>query len=329
MMEDIFNPYYIQVVTFILINAILGISIYITLSTGQLSLGNAGFMSLGAYTSALCTMRLDMPMVPAIFLGGVVAVLVALVIGFPTTRLQGLYLAIATLGFGEVIRVAALNMEITNGALGLSGIPSMGQEIGLMLSDWGVIDPMDMTAGGELAVVVILAVLLAVLLAGWILLERSRVGRAFAAIKADEHAAELTGIPTVYYKMMAFLLGSFVAGVAGGLYAHATFFINPTDFSYHKVVDILLFAVFGGSNVIWGPVLGAAVLTLLPEVLRFMADYREMIYGAMLIVLMAVRPDGILTPGVMTRFGRSRTAWYKKLYKKGGERHAVADDGCK
>ncbi|MDD4083918.1 MAG: branched-chain amino acid ABC transporter permease [Acidaminococcaceae bacterium] len=302
---DILNPYYLQIVTFILINAILGISIYITLSTGQMSLGNAGFMSLGAYASAILTMKLGLPLAFGIFTGGVLAALVALLIGLPTTRLQGLYLAIATLGFGEVIRVVALNLEITNGALGISGIPSLSITLGKVFNSTGLAEALslDFQVAGQLGLVVLLLLILICVLTFQLLLEKSRIGRAFAAIKEDEHAAEVMGVNVVYYKMLSFIIGAFVAGLAGALYAHSTFFINPTDFSYHKVVDILLYAVFGGSNVIWGPVLGAFILTLLPEVLRFMADYRAMLYGALLVIMMVFRPNGILSRELAAKIG--------------------------
>ena len=126
---DIFNPYYLQVVMFFIINAILGISLYFTLSSGQLSLGAAGFMGIGAYVAALLSLKADIPIIVAIIIGGLVAAVFAVIIGLPTTRLKGLYLAIATLGFGEVVRVIILNMDITNGALGLSGIPSIPQQL--------------------------------------------------------------------------------------------------------------------------------------------------------------------------------------------------------
>ena len=294
---DILNPYYMQIAMFFLINAILGISIYITLSSGQITLGNAGFMSVGAYVSALLTLKMDLPIVVGVIVGGICAALVAVIIGLPTTRLQGLYLAIATLGFGEVVRVIFLNLEITNGALGLSGIPSMEQGISIFLYQNGFDELGGLGAEtiGNLAVILILFLILCLITLFCVRINNSRVGRAFAAIKADQHAAELMGIDTVYYKMLAFIIGAFVAGIGGALYAHITFFINPTDFNYHKVVDMLLFTVFGGSNVVWGPILGSFILTLLPEVLRFMADYRDMLYGALLVVLMIVRPDGILT----------------------------------
>ncbi|HEY3424042.1 MAG TPA: branched-chain amino acid ABC transporter permease [Negativicutes bacterium] len=297
-MDLLLNPYYLQIAMFIMINAILGISIYFTLATGQLSLGNAGFMSIGAYTSALLTLKAGLPIVLAIPVGGIAACLMAAIIGIPTTRLQGIYLAIATLGFGEVVRVIALNLTITNGALGLSGIPSIGVMIGKTITALGFSQGF---AGftiqqlGNIGVLIILAVILTFFVFFTLRLGQSRIGRALAAIKADEHAAEVSGVNIRYYKLLAFFLGAFVAGIAGGLAAHITFYIGPKDFSYHRAVEILLFAVLGGSNVVWGPLLGAFSLTLLPEVLRFAADYREMIYGSILVVMMIFRPQGIVS----------------------------------
>ncbi|KAF1679303.1 branched-chain amino acid ABC transporter permease [Veillonella sp. R32] len=322
---DIFNPYYLQIIMFMIVNAIMGISIYITLATGQLSLGAAGFMSVGAYVAALLTLKLSLPISLAILIGGLCAMLVAFIIGLPTTRLQGLYLAIATLGFGEVVRVIFLNLDITNGALGLSGIPSIAQEITVFFYEIGLdsIGDLDAQTLGNIGLVLILLILLSLLIFFCVRINHSRIGRAFAAIKADAHAAELMGINVVYYKMAAFMIGAFVAGVGGGLYAHITFFINPTDFSYHKVVQILLYPVFGGSNVVWGSLLGSFVLTLLPEVLRFMADYRDVIYGILLVVLMAVRPDGLITEQVVERIGR-RFGWIQE-YKPTAEKQVLTE----
>lgn len=323
---DIFNPYYLQIVMFMIINAIMGISIYITLASGQLSLGAAGFMSVGAYVAALLTLKLSLPIIPAIIIGGLIAAAVAFVIGLPTIRLSGLYLAIATLGFGEVVRVIFLNLKITNGALGLSGIDSMPQEITNLLYAAGMdsIGGVDAQALGNLAIILILAILLAILVLFCLRIHNSRIGRAFAAIKADAHAAELMGINVVYYKMAAFIIGAFVAGIGGGLYAHITNFINPSDFSYHKVVQILLYPVFGGSNVVWGSLLGAFILTALPEVLRFMADYRDIIYGVLLVVLMAVRPDGLLTEDVMERI-RAKFFGPRKKYQPPADREVMTE----
>ena len=299
---DIFNPYYLQVVIFFIINAILGISLYFTLASGQLSLGAAGFMSVGAYTAALLSLKGDVPIGLAIIIGGIAAAIIAVIIGLPTTRLKGLYLAIATLGFGEVVRVIILNMDITNGALGLSGIPSISQTLIEYLYSAGMDG--DVQAVANLLTILILLIILIVIVAFCLRISNSRIGRAFAAIKADDHAAELMGINVVYYKMLSFVIGAFMAGIGGGLYAHITNFINPTDFGYQKVVQILLFPVFGGSNVVWGSILGSFVLTLLPEVLRFLSDYRDLIYGALLVILMAFRPDGILSESMIDKLAR-------------------------
>jgi len=311
-MEFLLNPYYLQIIMFIIINAILGISIYLTLATGQLSLGNAGFMSIGAYVSALLTLKVGVPLYVAVPLGGAAACLMAAVIGIPTTRLRGIYLAIATLGFGEVVRVIILNLTITNGALGLSGIPSMSVMLSKGITVIGLaagIGGMSVRQLGNLSVILILAIILGLLVFFALRLSTSRVGRAFAAIKADEHAAEVSGIDTRYYKLLAFFMGAFVAGIAGGLAAHITFYIGPKDFAYHRAVEILLFAVLGGSDVVWGPLLGSVILTLLPEVLRFATEYREMIYGGILVIMMAFRPQGIISEDTL-RF------WQKKITSK-------------
>lgn len=296
-MDEILNGYFLQVFTFVCINIILALTVYMTVCTGILSLGNAGFMSLGAYTSAIVTTQYGVPMPVGIVMGGLFATFVALIIGMPTIRLRGLYLAIATMGFGEVVRVIALNLDITHGALGFSGIPSMASVLSDYASDMGLLDALeiDSQTGGQLVMNIVLLIIVIAVVTFWYRLEHSRIGRAWAAVKADEYAASLTGINVVEYKMMAFLFSAFFAGVAGALYAHATFFISPTDFSWNKVVDILVYTVFGGSNVLWGSVLGATVLTIVPESLRAMAEYRDIIYGLMLVALMAFRPDGILS----------------------------------
>lgn len=313
-MEELLNGYFLQVLTFVCINIILAMTIYMTLCTGILSLGNAGLMSFGAYTSAILTSEYGIPMPVGILLGGISATVVALIIGLPTIRLRGLYLAIATLGFGEVVRVIALNLDITHGALGYSGIPSMASVLSDYASDMGLLDALeiDSQTGGQLLMCIVLLILVALIVTFWYRMEHSRIGRAMAAVKADEYAASLTGINVVQYKMMAFLFSAFFAGVAGALYAHATFFISPTDFSWHKVVDILLYTVFGGSNVLWGSVLGATILTIVPESLRSLAEYRDIIYGVMLVALMAFRPDGILSydavKWISKKFGKKAKA---------------------
>lgn len=309
-MENLLNGYYLQVFTFACINIILAMTIYMTLCTGILSLGNAGLMSFGAYTSAILTAQWGWPMPAGILAGGIVAALVAALIGIPAIRLRGLYLAIATLGFGEVVRVIVLNLEITHGALGYAGIPSMASSLADYASDMGLLDALslDSQSGGQLLMCLALFILVLGVILFWHRLETSRYGRDMAAVKADEYAAALTGINVVACKMRAFLFSAFFAGMAGALYAHATFFISPTDFSWHRVVDMLLYTVFGGSSVLAGSVLGAAVLTVLPETLRSLSEYRDLMYGIMLVALMAFRPDGILSYDVIKWFREKRQA---------------------
>ena len=297
-MDVLLNQYYLQIAIFVLVNAILGVSIYMTLATGQLSLGNAGFMSIGAYTCVILSVKVGVPVYLAIPIGGIAASFISIIIGFPALRLSGIYLAIATLGFGEVVRVIVLNLKITNGALGISGIPTLGAKISKVFSSLGFPQGFaGLTAqqASNLMVLVVLILILTFLIFFGIRLNRSRVGRAFAAIKADEAAAEAMGINTTYYKLLAFALGALIAGIAGGLSAHLTFFIGPKDFDYNRTVEILTFAVLGGSDLIIGPIIGALLLTLLPELLRSASEYRLMIYGALMVAMMAFRPQGLIS----------------------------------
>lgn len=311
MLGEILNPYYLQVASFVMINIILGISIYITLSSGQLSLGSAGFMGIGAYTSALLTIHLDVPLVVGIIAGALVAGIFGMLIGIPALRLQGVYLAIATLGFGEVIRVIFLNWEsVTLGAVGLSGIPHLGRELFKSLSGMGF-DP-DMIGLKNNQVIYLLVLILLLLInifLVWFFIRQnnSRVGRAFAAIKMDEKAAESMGINITYYKVLSFTQGAILAGFAGAIYAHVMAYISPADFAYHRAIEILIFSVFGGSEVIWGAIFGATFMTVLPEALRFISEYRYMIYGVILVLMMAFRPQGIIDSSVLQ--------WLKKNIK--------------
>lgn len=320
MLAELINPYHLQVASFILINIILGVSIYITLSTGQLSLANAGFMGIGAYTSALLTLNFDLPIIVGILAGTLMAGLFGIIIGIPTLRLQGVYLAIVTLGFGEVIRVIFVNWEsLTKGAVGLSGIPHMGREILNTLKGFGF-DPKVLGLQNNQFVFLTIFLLLLVITISIVMFfrrqNRSRVGRAFAAIKLDEKAAESMGINITYYKVLAFAQGALVAGFAGTLFAHVLAYISPADFAYHRAVEILIFAVFGGSEVIWGPVFGALFLTVMPEVLRFISEYRYMIYGLIIIIMMAVRPQGLIDVNILN--------WIKLKTSKRGQKHGTS-----
>ncbi|OVZ55833.1 branched-chain amino acid ABC transporter permease [Pigmentiphaga sp. NML080357] len=263
-------------------NALLALSIYLTLSCGMLAMANAAFMGIGAYTASILTMNYEMSF-PVALLGGMAApMLVAFVIGKPTLRLSGVYLAMATLGFGEVVRVVILNTESwTGGALGLNGIPQLTQ--------WWHI---------ALAVVLALAVLYR--------LRRSKVGRAFEAIKEDETAAGLMGIDVNNTKMLAFVLGALLAGLAGALNAHLTFFIGPNEYGFDRGVEILTMTILGGIGSLAGPVAGAVILTLLPETLRAFSDFRLVINGVILVLIVLFLPKGIWDPALLRSWFRRR-----------------------
>ncbi len=304
------NPYHLQVASFLLINVILGVSIYITLSTGQLSLGNAGFMSIGAYTAALLSTEYQLPMPVGIAAGSLLAGVSGILVGIPSLRLSGVYLAIATLGFGEVLRAILINWEsLTGGAVGIAAIPQMGREILSMARDAGFSpESIGLRNNQFISLTVFLILLLCTIAAVvfFLRLSRTRVGRAYAAIKLDESAAEAAGIPITYYKVLAFSQGALVSGFAGALFAHTTSFVSPADFTYHRAVEILVFAVFGGSEHILGPVFGAAFLTIVPEALRSISEYRYILYGILLVAMMVYRPQGVIDPPLLRRFRRSR-----------------------
>ena len=250
------------------INALLALSIWLTLACGLLSLANEAFMGIGAYTAALLTLNLHWPFAAAVPAGALAPVVVALAIGVPTLRLSGVYLALATLAFGEVTRVIALNLEITGGPEGLNGIP-------LATQGWHIVAVLGVVAYGLER------------------LRRSRVGRAFEAIKDDEVAARLMGIDIDRHKLFAFTLGAAIAGIAGALNAHYTFFISPREYGFESAVDILTMTVLGGISTLVGPVLGATLLTLLPEALRFLHDYRLAVNGAILVLVVLFLPTGL------------------------------------
>jgi len=280
-----FNRYYLGVVIDIAINVILAVSLnLINGHTGQFSLGHAGFMAVGGYSAAKLSLVLQpqLPpwMQPVIFilglaLGGFMAALAGLAVGVPTLRLRGDYLAIVTLGFGEIIRVILQNTEFLGAATGLTGIPN-----------W--------TSFGwawSLAAVTVFVIASLV---------NSTYGRGFIAVRDDEVAAGASGINPVRYKVTAFCIGSFFAGIAGGLYAHHKSFLSPTGFDFLKSIDIVVMVILGGMGRTVGVIVAAVLLTILPEFLRGFADYRMIIYSLMIIVLMIARPQGLFA------FGRQR-----------------------
>jgi branched-chain amino acid transport system permease protein len=251
------------------VNGLLALSMYVVLAVGQLSLGQAAFMGLGAYASAILTVKFGAPFVVSLGASALVPAIVAFAIGAPTLRLSGVYLAIATIGLGEVLRVLYLNWDYAGGALGLSGIPE--------LAGFGWIY-------GALALAVV----------GFYALARSPMGRAMEAIREDEQAAGVMGVNLPAYKLGALVASAIIAGVAGALSAHVTSFIAPGEYGFNMAVTILSFALLGGIGSPIAPVIGAIILTALPELLRELKDYRLVINGLIIVLTVMFLPRGIL-----------------------------------
>jgi branched-chain amino acid transport system permease protein len=268
-----FYAVYGSLINFIGINAILALSLYVTLSAGQLSLGNAAFAGIGAYASGILTMRFNMPYPVSIAAGAGLSAITALVIGMPVLRMRGIFLAMATLAFGEVVRIAAVNMDITGGAQGLVGIPNKTTTYII----YGVLA----------ATTYFLSIL-----------RGSKIGWSLASIREDETAAMVMGINTAYYKTLAFVLGAFIAGVAGALYAHLNFIITPGEFGFYAAVQLLIFNIVGGTQSVYGPILGAFILTALPEVLRgagvTAGSLRLGVNGVILLLVILYLPNGLI-----------------------------------
>jgi branched-chain amino acid transport system permease protein len=272
------NSYYLDIAISVGVNIILAVSLnLINGYTGQFSLGHAGFMAVGAYTTATVTMRLGPSLfghqsawffLPALLCGGIVAALAGLAVGVPSLRLKGDYLAIVTLGFGEIIRVVFRNMEWVGGALGLNGIPPYANFF------W--------TFGFAAVTIYVVSNLV-----------HSTYGRCFIATHDDEVAASAMGVNTTKFKIIAFVVGAFFAGVAGGIFGHFKQSIDPKGFDFIKSIEIVVIVILGGMGNNVGVVLAAILLTVLLEKLRDFGDYRMMLYSLLIIVVMLTRPQGL------------------------------------
>jgi len=274
-LQDLWLTYQ-STVAFIGLNGLLALSVYTTLSCGQLSLAQAAFMAIGAYASAILTFHTGIPFAVELLVSALVPALVAIPLGLPVLRLKGVFLAIATIGFGEVVRIFFVNLDFTNGALGLTAVPQR-------TSIW-----------------MIYAALGLALFVLW-RIRGSRVGYALEAIREDEPAARTMGIHAARYKLAMLALGASFAGVAGALEAHYTFMVAPSTYSFTRVVDMLVYAVVGGTGLFYGPVVGATFLTALPEVLREISSriglapgpVRLFVNGAVLLLVILFLPEGI------------------------------------
>lgn len=266
----VINSYYSGILVLAFINIILAVSLNLVVGfTGQLALGHAGFMAIGAYLSAYLSKTYHLPFILVLVLGGLLASALALIVGIPTLKLKGDYFAITTLAFGEIIKGIITNTDLIGGARGLSGIPRNTN------FSWAFIIMV-------LSVLVIYNII------------HSSPGRAMISVRENEIAAEAMGINTFKYKLLAFIIAAFIAGVAGGLYAHYYTFIQPQSFNFMKSIEILTFVVFGGMGSLSGSVIATFILTALPEALRSLQDFKNIIYPVALIVLMIFRPEGLL-----------------------------------
>jgi len=308
MFDDLLDGYTRSLLVFGAINVIAAFSFYLPYKTGQVSLGQAGFMAIGAYASAILTQKFGIPFAVALLFGGVTSGMIGIAVGFPALRIKGVYLLLLTLGFSEIVSVVALSWEYVGGAQGFRQIS---------------FNPF--TLEYVIGIIVVLLLFFA-------RLERSSLGRAMDSIHQDETAAEVMGIDVVRIKLLAFGLGAAIAGLAGGLYAHHATFMDSTTFNIMLSVEILVFVVVGGGSTYWGPLIGAIVLNAIPELLRALREWLELIpvewtnfypmnraydflhgfldfenakrliaYGVILILMMIFRPDGLLTRDTLRR----------------------------
>jgi branched-chain amino acid transport system permease protein len=250
------------------LNMIMGLSMFLPLSVGQLSFGQAGFMSIGAHLAVVLTLYGGVWFPLALLLGGIGAGIIGILVGLPALRLRGLLLALMTFAFQQVVEVFFLNFQPTGAAEGIKAIP-------FYTNLWYIY-------GFLFLLVLFLA-----------RLRHSRMGRAFEAVKLDETAAEAMGVNLTRAKLTAFSAGAFVAGVGGGLYAHYALFIQYSDFGFERGVDIAMFAVLGGMDVFYGPIVGAFIITYLEIALQFLSDWRWEVWGIIVILVMIFRPQGL------------------------------------
>ncbi len=266
---DLIGAFWQLNIVLICINIILAVSLnLITGFTGQFSIGHAGFMAVGAYLSAVMTVKLGLPFAVAILAGAIGAAILGFAIGLPTLRLQGDYLAIATLGLGEIIRITILNIPYVGGASGLMGIPRY------TTFTWAFFA----------------MVLTVFFIKNFI---NSSHGRACISIRENEIAAEAMGVDTTKYKVLAFTIGAAFAGVAGGLFSHYFYIAHPASFTFMKSFDILTMVVLGGMGSITGSITSAILLTFISAALSSYPEWRMVIYSLLLIVLMIYRPQGL------------------------------------
>lgn len=268
---DSFMASYGNIVDLCLLNTLLAYGVWLALSANMFTLATGGFMAVGAYCSVWLTMKLGVPFAIAVPAGALLASFVALLIGAPVLRLRGDYFMLATFAFTEVVRVIALNWDsVTGGAIGIVGIPRYTQTWQLLI----------------LVVIMIYFVHA---------LRSSYFGRSIAAIRQDDVMSQAMGINIFSQRLSLFIASGFVAGGVGGLAAHLNYFIGPTDFGLLRSVDSLAYPILGGVNALFGPILGAVFTTILPEAMRFSSQWREILMGLLILLVVLFLPGGAMS----------------------------------
>lgn len=262
------------------LNVLLAWSVYVALLTGSLSFAQGAFMAIGCYGAGVLTVKFGLPLLPATLLAAMGAAAVAVVLGYPALRLRGIYLILVTLGITFCVRVLLENVDYVGGVAGFGGM-----------------------TGASLQ-----AVLVAVVLVGALLfwLSRSPLQRIFDAVREDDRVAASMGIQVTRIRLLGFAAGAAIAAIAGSLYGHYMNFVRPENFDVLLSVYVVLYVVLGGVNNLWGPLLGASVMTLLPEYFRVLADWRPTVFGLAILILLLFRPEGLLS--FRTRTSRASRA---------------------
>ena len=286
--------YYIAIASIIGIHTLLGLSVYLVAISGQMSFGQQGFFAIGAYLAGMCTALWGLHLVPALLVGAIAAGVIGVLVGFPALRVRGLYLAIATFGFGEIVRLTFLNVRYTQNVGGRVVGPNGAEGFRHVRYVF------DRGFTGLHYLGIILAGVLVVLVLYW-LLERSKFGATLRAVEEDETAASMIGINVTRAKVLAFSAAAMVAGLGGGLFVHYSTYIDHDMVALPLAIASVTYPLLGGLGYFVGPILAAVVLVSLTEGLRFLHELREIVYGALIILTMIFRPRGLVDEALVLR----------------------------
>lgn len=272
-----------EILIILAINLIVAYAAYLPMAAGQINLGVAGFMAIGAYGAGYLSNEFALPLVVSVLSGGVLAGIFGLAVGFPMLRTRGIYLALATFALGEVVRGTILNMEVVGAAAG-----------------YGI----DLFAGFEVIVIFTLCVVALIFY-----LNSTRFGLCLTAVHDDETVADLFGVNVRWTQLLAFAGGAFLAGIGGALFGHHFSYIEAQRFNIMLSIFIVLYVLLGGTQTVWGPIVGALFFTLFPEMLRETDEWRFAIFAAAIILMMVWRPQGVVTSSLLERLPFSRRRW--------------------